>query len=153
MTGSRSVRWAHDTAVDWNLRLVNGLPADVAADRFDQIVSDLWEQEHAARRPGPVLAAAIVGRLLRGILADVSWRMRVLADVRSAVLVSGGPPEAVERKRWVPLATGDRPFDQTNGAIDFDTPAQRDDRKVLLGLLEAGAAGSVLAGGFAGLGG
>ena len=70
--GRALVRWAHGVVVDRTLRVTRGLPAPVAQDRFDQIVSDLWEQEHApSSGSGALLAGSILLRALLGAPADL----------------------------------------------------------------------------------
>jgi hypothetical protein len=56
-------------------------------------------------------------------------------------------------KPWVHLTEGDKPFDQTNGVVDFDVEDKYDPSNPELKLLEKGAATSMLAVGGLGLGG
>jgi hypothetical protein len=61
------------------------LPADVAAARRDELASDVWE--HAAdacqaRRSGWAIDVEVIGRVLSGVPADLSWRRGVLRSQR-----------------------------------------------------------------------
>jgi hypothetical protein len=53
-------------------------------------------------------------------------------------------------KPWVHLTDIEKPFDQTNGAVDFDVEAQHDERNDARDLLEKGVAMNVItiSGGF-----
>ncbi|MGT2426407.1 hypothetical protein [Amnibacterium kyonggiense] len=55
-------------------------------------------------------------------------------------------------KPWVHLTGTEKPFDQTNGVVDFDVEPGREQDDGTLTLLERGAAGSMLNGGLGGLG-
>ena len=56
-----------------------GLPAEVRAERRDEIASDLWEQAHDLRNvhagAGGAVSAEIVARGALGVPADLSWRL------------------------------------------------------------------------------
>lgn len=56
-------------------------------------------------------------------------------------------------KPWVHLTSLQKPFDQTNGAVDFDVEDTFDGANPERDLFEKGAATSVLSVGFGGLGG
>lgn len=114
----RATRWAHGVVIDWTLRVTRGLPEEVARDRFDEIASDLWEQEHASRARDLPLAAALLLRALRGVTADLSWRHAVRSAARS--------PQREPQKVLRPLTAEGRPFDQTNGALATDDRAPHD---------------------------
>lgn len=51
-----------------------GLPDDVAAERRAELASDVWEQRHDPSYAGD---RAIVARLLRGVPADLVWRVEI----------------------------------------------------------------------------
>jgi hypothetical protein len=131
---------ARDLVADWTLLLVRGLPETVARDRFDEIASDLWEHQHDAAAHGrsPLgIAAAILLRALRGVPADLQWRRTV--GRRSAlrfegITMSRKPDPAA--KPWVHLTGSEKPFDQTNGVVDFDEPHARDDSNSVRDLTE-----------------
>ncbi|GAA2752577.1 hypothetical protein [Amnibacterium kyonggiense] len=55
-------------------------------------------------------------------------------------------------KPWVHLTGSEKPFDQTNGVVDFDAEAEHERDDDVQTLLERGAAGSIINGGFGGLG-
>jgi hypothetical protein len=55
----------------WTRVFTIGMPATVREWRRAEIQSDLWEQAH----DGPASGWQLVGRLLRGIPADVIWRV------------------------------------------------------------------------------
>jgi hypothetical protein len=145
VSAGRTVRWAHGLVVDWTLHLTRGLPEDVARDRVDQIVSDLWEQEHAtARTRRSALTLSLLLRAALGVPSDIAW----LRDARSRAAGEGSAsPLRIEQpgtgtrstamsrkqhrlpagKPWIPLVDdGEKPFDQTNGVVDFDTAAKED---------------------------
>ena len=66
------LRW-----VEWYTR---GLPRDVADRRRAEIVSDLWEHEQDASRAGLAdlaISVEVLGRVLSGVPADLSWRRAV----------------------------------------------------------------------------
>lgn len=134
--GRALVRWAHGVVVDRTLRVTRGLPGPVAQDRFDQIVSDLWEQEHApASGTGTLLAGSILLRALRGVPADLAWRRHALAEAAAT------PPAPVPPR--IPLQADAHLFDQTNGAVDLESdPAPVDDGAEVRGLLLKGVASS-----------
>jgi hypothetical protein len=72
------VRAASRFALSWAGRYTRDLDPVIAGDRRDEIASDVWEQVAGqADRPAAALAASIVGRVLRGIPADLAWRWRM----------------------------------------------------------------------------
>ncbi len=56
-------------------------------------------------------------------------------------------------KPWVHLSGVERPFDQTNGTVDFDTPDEHDATDVEADILAKGVASNTVAVGFFGGGG
>jgi hypothetical protein len=60
----------------WVALYTRGLPAQLADDRRAEIESDLWEASVAAVAHGPPLpmGGQRLGRLVRGIPADLAWR-------------------------------------------------------------------------------
>lgn len=131
---------ARDLVADWTLLLVRGLPETLARDRFDEIASDLWEHQHAAAAHGRSslgTAAGILLRALRGVPADLQWRW--IVGRRSAVRFGGITVPRTRNptaKPWVHLTGSEKPFDQTNGAVDFDEQDARDDSNSVRDLTE-----------------
>jgi hypothetical protein len=77
------------TARAWTAVYTRGLPDDVAARRRDEIASDLFE--HADELgPSTGQQLAVVGRVLWGIPADLSWRREARAS-RPRRVPSGEP--------------------------------------------------------------
>lgn len=95
------VRTASRFALSWAGWYTRDLDPEVAGDRRDEIASDVWEQAAGqADRPAAALAASIVGRVLRGVPADLAWRWRmpsrapretgvVRVGLTSALVISG----------------------------------------------------------------
>jgi hypothetical protein len=74
----RMVRRATHLALSWTRWYTRDLAPAIAGDRRDEIASDVWEQAAGqADRPAAALAASIVGRVVRGIPADLAWRWKV----------------------------------------------------------------------------
>jgi hypothetical protein len=69
----------------WTRVFTLGLPPTVRAWRRAEIESDLWEQDHDR----PASAWEMLGRLFRGIPADVLWRIEE-ESMRSRALVVVG---------------------------------------------------------------
>jgi len=95
----RAVRRATYLALSWARWYTRDLTPAIAGDRRDEIASDVWEQAAAqADRPAAVLAASIVGRVVRGIPADLAWRWNVRparSGVRAPLIVRGAVATAV----------------------------------------------------------
>jgi hypothetical protein len=53
-------------------------------------------------------------------------------------------------KPWVHLAVDEKPFDQTNGVVDFDTPASDDGRDDTADLIAKAVASNTVTAGFFG---
>jgi hypothetical protein len=82
------------TARAWTAIYTRGLPEEVAARRRDEIASDLFE--HADELgPSTGQQLAVVGRVLWGIPADLSWRRDSRASLRRRV--SSGEPMKLNR--------------------------------------------------------
>jgi len=81
--------WGDRVAGSWAHLYTRGLPAETAERRRDEIWSDLFE--HAAFA-GPTIAQQlnVLGRVLWGIPADLSWRRAARAP-RERRLVTGDP--------------------------------------------------------------
>jgi hypothetical protein len=86
---------AADTAAAFAARWVGfytrGLPARVARTRRDELVSDLFEHRaHDQRQgvPSSATGAAILRRVVLGVAADLGWRSRQLAALRSRGLAT-----------------------------------------------------------------
>ena len=148
---------ARGMVADWTLLLVRGLPDAVARYRFDEIAADLWEQQHDAEAHGRSslgIAASVLLRALRGVPGDLQWRWAV--GRRPALRIGGVAPSkqpTPTAKPWVHLTGPERPFDQTNGVVDFDVEDRYDAANVERDLFEKGAAMSMLSVGGLGLGG
>jgi hypothetical protein len=83
----------------WVHVYTRGMPADLRDGRRAEIESDLWEQCHdeAPRRRGGGLD--ILGRTLRGVPSDLSWRLQHRARGRLARRLRLGVV-AARRHRW-----------------------------------------------------
>jgi hypothetical protein len=84
LTNRLCLRWVH-----WYTR---DLPHDVAERRRAEIVSDLWEHEVDASNAGlsgAAISVEVLGRVLSGVPADLSWRRAVGRQPRTRP-VSGG---------------------------------------------------------------
>jgi len=76
-------------AITWARLYTRGLPPDVAERRREELVSDLHEHASLQGR-SPAQQREVVGRVLWGIPADLSWRRAARAHER-ARLESGAP--------------------------------------------------------------
>ncbi len=64
-------------ARSWVAFYTRGLPADCRDARRAEISSDLWEQRHDGLANGSAsVPASVVGRMLAGMPADISWRVQ-----------------------------------------------------------------------------
>jgi hypothetical protein len=80
-----SVRAASRFALSWAGWYTRDLEPTTAAERRDEIASDVWEQVAGqADRPATALAASIVSRVVRGAPADLAWRWRMPARPSAA---------------------------------------------------------------------
>src|SRR5262245_34040720 len=69
----------------WTRLYTQGLPRAERTARRAEIDSDLWEFEHDPEtRPGGLIAAQVLARLLIGIPDDLAWRMDVGATAHRA---------------------------------------------------------------------
>lgn len=147
----------------WTAHLVRDLPSVVAEDRVAEITSDLWEQRDAQRRSGRGRNPSVLLRALRGIPADLLWRRAARANAgpdastrawsdRSRGTTMSKKQHAAA-KPWVHLTDDEKPFDQTNGIVDFDPREDRDGTDVEADLLAKGIASNIINQGFFGGGG
>ncbi|ANJ26104.1 hypothetical protein [Agromyces aureus] len=86
-TGTGAVERAARATLHWSLRYTGGLDPVVAADRQNEILSDLHEQAAWATEAGVsqrAIARSIRARMLRGIPADLSWRRTQLTGEETA---------------------------------------------------------------------
>ena len=60
--------------IGWTAVYTSGLPPEVCNRRMAEITSDLWEGEHGDPALSP---AETLARLLRGIPADLRWRVEL----------------------------------------------------------------------------
>lgn len=77
MTGRRPIRGAK-VALWWVGTYTRTAPAEVAVDRRDEVRSDLHEHSMAGLADGATRAQLdrqIVGRVVRGVPADLAWRV------------------------------------------------------------------------------
>lgn len=74
-------------AIAWTTFYTRGLPDETAERRREEIASDLFEHGHAEGRT-PAQQADVLGRVLWGIPADLSWRRAARAP-RERRLVTG----------------------------------------------------------------
>jgi len=74
----------------WAEYYTRGLPAPVAADRRDELASDLHEQLADGQR---MTSLSIVGRWLLGIPSDLSWRARQRGAARRSGTLLRSPGE------------------------------------------------------------
>lgn len=69
----------------WVAAYTRGLPHDLRNERREEIDCDLWEQQWLATRRGdPALGTAIevLGRMLLGVISDITWRAQASAVAR-----------------------------------------------------------------------
>lgn len=85
----------------WVRLYTRGLPVDVGARRVLEIESDLWEHLHD---PGTA-DREILGRIVRGIHADVWWRYRTLLEHRGARQRRHDMTTTTTRGWWTPVTT------------------------------------------------
>ena len=76
-------------AIAWTGLYTRGLPDETAQRRRDEIRSDLFEHAHEAGRT-PAQQTEVLGRVLWGIPADLSWRRAARAP-RERRLATGEP--------------------------------------------------------------
>jgi hypothetical protein len=79
----RRPRRAERIVLAWVRLYTRGLPDAVAADRRDELASDLWEQEVAADGRGGT-GLSMLWRMARGVPADVAWRGDRIRDLPAA---------------------------------------------------------------------
>ena len=90
MIGPSLVRW-------WAATYTRGLPVEVAVTRRAELASDLYEHKENGGR-----AAAIVGRMLRGIPADVLWHLDERRAMSTNAAAVTGRPTGL-RAAWATL--------------------------------------------------
>ena len=81
--------WADRIARSWAALYTRGLPEDTAERRREEICSDLFEHAHEAGIT-PAQQVDVLGRVLWGIPADLSWRRAARAP-RERRLATGEP--------------------------------------------------------------
>ncbi len=94
-------RWADRVAQSWTAIYTRGLLAEVAERRRDEIRSDLFEHSLEAG-VGRAQQVQVVGRVLRGIPADVAWRRVARAPSRRRF--GTGEPRALSGPTTLVLA-------------------------------------------------
>jgi hypothetical protein len=87
MNAERSARWVRR----WVGLYTRGLPDDVRRDRVDEIEDDLWSQLAEAGDRNGVVGTEILGRLVLGVLADLSWRLSARAPAPPQSVPGGSP--------------------------------------------------------------
>ena len=103
------VGFGHRVCVGWVWWYTRRLPFEVAAQRRDELLSDLWEHAADAARTGQGDVGHqfdVIGRMVVGVPADLSWRRRVRGchRPRPVVLVpnaGSSRSEANMSKRWM----------------------------------------------------
>lgn len=90
----------------WVGLYTRGLPADLAAERRAELDADLWEESVAAFHLGQAdgLAAQRLGRLVRGLPSDITWRLDRAGAARSQG--EGGISMRPTPIQWALLAAG-----------------------------------------------
>jgi len=71
---------AAELVTKWVRLYTQELPQPVAQRRVEEVVADLDDHiahERATGKSGPDIARSILSRMVRGVLADMSWRRRV----------------------------------------------------------------------------
>ncbi|MDX6538583.1 MAG: hypothetical protein QOI71_193 [Gaiellales bacterium] len=128
----------------WVRLYTRGVPAELRETRRAEIDSDLWEQVHddqaRGRRP-PVTTLHVLGRVLRGVASDLSWRLEhrpgrgVVQNLRLAGV-------AARRHGWTvfPVLVA---LSYLSGAAELGTPGFVDTPEQLA---MAGGAAAILAG-------
>jgi hypothetical protein len=112
----------------WVRIYTHGMPAESRDARRAEIECDLWEQRHdeqSRRHRAVATAPAMIGRVLRGIPSDVSWRLERRQRGRAARRLRA----AAGRHRWTVLpalvelgyVTG---FAKVGTPSSVDTPEQ-----------------------------
>jgi hypothetical protein len=107
-------RFGHRLCIGWVIWYTRRVPWEVAAERRDEIFSDLWEHAaDAARRGEGGLRheCSVIRRTLAGAPADLSWRRAARASRPSVALPDGsslGPARAHASKRWICRIVGHR---------------------------------------------
>lgn len=108
----------------WVRSYTRGLPAAARDTRRSEIESDVWEQrraEHARGRRPLATALGVLGRVLRGVPADLAWRLEQRTRGRLAHRLRAGARSA-GRHGWTVfpafVALG-----YVSGAAGLGTPA------------------------------
>ncbi|MFC9559325.1 hypothetical protein [Agromyces sp. NPDC056965] len=78
--GDRAAHRSDRAVLAWGRWYTRDLPEDVAADRLAELESDVFE-ERAAAGGAPTVGRSIVGRAIRGVPADLAWRVARLRGV------------------------------------------------------------------------
>ena len=80
-----SGRFGHRMSTSWARWYTRQLPGETAEGRRDELASDLWEHAADAERRGQrrwVHEFEVIGRVLSGLPADLSWRRGILRSLR-----------------------------------------------------------------------
>jgi hypothetical protein len=101
-------KFGHRLCVGWVIWYTRRVPWEVAAERRDELFSDLWEHaaESARRGEGNLThQLAVIRRVLAGIPADLSWRRAVRSSHGQLVPIlaaagASSAPETGRSKRW-----------------------------------------------------
>lgn len=76
-------------AQSWVALYTRGLPSDLRDARRAEIASDLWEhRNHGSPNESGGMASGIVGRVVAGVPADISWRVEEQRFARKGGAVS-----------------------------------------------------------------
>ena len=101
--------FGHRLCAGWARCYTRRVPPELARQRRDELLSDLWE--HAADGDGEGQGRVahqldVIGRMLAGVPADLSWRRGVLRShqPQPAVLMTTNQPvrnEVTMTTRWI----------------------------------------------------
>jgi hypothetical protein len=85
MIGPRCIALAAALTRAWVAAYTLGVVHPLRDERRAELASDIWEQAHATPAPGAVHALSLLWRCLRGVPADLSWRIEHRAGTGPAL--------------------------------------------------------------------
>jgi hypothetical protein len=108
-------KFGHRLCVGWVIWYTRRVPWEIAAERRDELFSDLWEHSADSARRGEGNLRhqfSVIRRTLGGMRADLSWRRAARASrpqvqILSAVGASSSPEEKPSN-RWLCRIVGHR---------------------------------------------
>jgi hypothetical protein len=109
MSVGRALAVAQRAVRGWVSMYTRAITPPVRLARRDEMESDVWEHVHDGLDRGiaePVIAIAVLERMLRGIPSDLSWRRTHLSAATEAAADGKERPmlEALKRNWWQILA-------------------------------------------------